>query len=251
MSALDIRIGDLKFDGGLGNEGFFIREWSGWTKRPGEKREDVPVQGGDGDYTMPGYLEPRILTFAGPCITTSAEKMEQYGERLACMFTGGVRQVFVDGPGGTLWGWAQLQSDGPDFDPEIWGKRNQYQVVLKFPKPYKFGEPAKTGFASGEAAYHYGNYKALPIQTISGSAPGYTLYGPNGRRVVVDIAVTPGHDHVIDFSTMTLFIDGSQVHGHMPIAQFWPIPGGAQVVQTLVPTSGALSLSSLVRKTSI
>ena len=245
---LDVRIGGLTFSGGDGQEGFFIREWSGWWGGVDPKTDAVARPQADGDFDVPGFLEPRILTLTGRCHAKSAEYLEQYELRLSGLFGSGKSQrVMVDGPGGTQ--WADGRRAGSEFEIELWGAYAAYQLVVKFANPRKFGESHSfTGTAP--VAYHYGNFGATPILTVTGSMSGYTIVGPTGNFTVT-AAVVSGSPHLIDMATGALTVGGVRTFGAVSSAALWTVPGGAQVTHTLVPASGSGSLTVTVVDTFI
>lgn len=245
---LDVRIAGLTFSGGLGDEGFFIREWSGWLGGVDPKTDSVARPQADGDFDIPGFLEPRILTLTGRCHARSAEYLDQYASRLSGLFgSGKLQRVVVDGPGGTQ--WADGRRAGSEFEIELWGAYAAYQLVVKFPNPRKFGE-SRTFTGTAPVAFHYGNFAATPILTVTGSMSGYTIVGPTGNFTVTR-AVVSGTPHVIDMATGALTVGGVQVFGAVTSAALWSIPGGAQVTHTLVPASGSGSLAVKVLDTFI
>ena len=241
---LDVRIGGLTFSGGDGGEGFFIREWSGWWGGVDPKTDAVARPQADGDFDVPGFLEPRILTLTGRCHAKSAEYLEQYELRLSGLFGSGKSQrVMVDGPGGTQ--WADGRRAGSEFEIELWGAYAAYQLVVKFANPRKFGE-SRSFTGTAPVAHHYGNFPATPVLTVTGaSSGGYTISGPEGRSYVVTRALTSGTPHVIDMATGRLLIAGVVQVGAVSVAQTWAIPPGTKTSMSITGGSAVLSVSVL------
>jgi hypothetical protein len=78
------------------------------------------------------------------------------------------------------------------------------------------------------------------VFTITGaSAPGYTITGPAGRRIVVTRPLVAGTPHVIDTATGGLLIDGVRVQGGVSVWEPWQIDVGLPGVTHTI-SAGAL-----------
>ena len=246
----NVRIGAWIARGGAGSDGFYIGEngLKGVFNGPGVRGDSVPRPQAHGDFDVPVFRSPRIVSIVGPCEGPSAERLDWYGNQLTGLLADGqAGQVIFDIPGGVRWGMGRL-FDQPDFEPELWGSRYDWQLQLKFANPRLFGE-ART-FVAGEPAFHYGNFAATELITVTGNEPGgYTIYGPNGKQFIVTAPLVAGHPHTIDMSKGVglLSVDGAYVMGGLGSrTDVWAIPSGAQVVATV---SGSAALSRMVPDT--
>jgi len=242
----NVRVGSVVFNGGAGQDGFYIRALKG-LGGVGVRSDSVPRPQAHGEFDVPVFRTARVVSMEGPCISGSAEVMQHREDMFTAILSEGQSgQVVFDMPGGPRWGMARL-ADTPEFDPEIWGQRSQYLIQFKFANPRLFG--SSKSFASGESAYHYGNFPATPVFTVSGTMSGYTINGPGGKKFTVTAAVTAGNPHTIDMATGLLTVGGVTVFGAVSRADTWAIAGGAQVVNTLVPLTGSGTLAAKVTDT--
>ena len=253
MTDANVRIGQWTAWGGAGQDGFYIKGQGlkGLFSGVGVRDKSVERPQGHGDFDIPPTRSARFLTIGGPCIAESAERLDWYNRVLTGLLSGGESgRVVFDMPGGPLWGDARLQGT-PEFEPTLWGQRADWQLSLKFADPRLFGD-ART-FAAGEPAYHYGNFPAIPVFTISGDMPGgYAIDGPNGKQFRVTKPLVPGQPHVIDMATGWLTVGGVVQTGVVARGDVWAIPGGAQVTNYVTPiTTGSATTSILVRSTYI
>lgn len=249
----NVRIGDLTFQGGGGQDGFYIRGegLGGLLDGVDVRRDSVDRPNADGVFSASTYLTPRVVVIGGDCVAGSAEKLDHYASRLKVLqATRGEFRVVFDMPGKTLWGDAHL-SDRPTFVPTIWGVLAEWDIELQFDDPRLFGESRTftTGSGLNMPVHHYGNADASPVLTVSGTMPsGYTLTG-GGESYTVTRAVVAGSPHVIDLSTGFLSIAGVVQSGGITAADVWTVPGGAPVIHRLQPTSGTGTLTVSITDT--
>lgn len=241
---LNVRIGDLVFRGGEGSDGFFLNDsgLQGWFGGVDARGDSESREGGDGDFDIPSFLAPRFVTLEGLCHSRSEHEQAQYGDRLSGLFgSGGTRRVTVEGPRGTTWADGKLSlGTRPEFDPTLWGSVAEYALSIKFNKPQKYGEFHASTVAQSVEAFHYGNFPAAPVITVSGSMPsGYTINGPGGKKFTVTRAVASNSPHTIDMSTGYLSVGGVVVMGFVTRGDVWAIPPGVLVPHSITPVSGS------------
>jgi hypothetical protein len=241
---LNVRIGDLVFRGGEGSEGFFLGEkgLKGWFGGVDARGDSESRASGDGDFDIPSFLAPRVITLEGLCHSGSEKQQERHNDQLSGLFGSGVVQrVHVESTKGTTWADGKLSlGTSPVFEPILWGSVAEYALSVKFNRPQKYGNENDTETATQVVAYHYGNFKAAPVITVSGSMPsGYTINGPDGKKFTVTRAVTSGNPHTIDMRTGYLSVGGSVVMGSVTRADLWAVPRGTSVTQWLSPVSGS------------
>jgi hypothetical protein len=154
---------------------------------------------------------------------------------------GELLRLTVDHHGFTTWANARVVSQ-TQWDERGGHAVADYQIQFKCADPRKFGDTRS--FASGEPAFHYGNFPATPQISISGSMPGgYTVNGPDGKRFVVTRALVSGSPHTIDMETGLLRVNGALAYGGVTTANTWTVPAGRQVTHTLTGSgSGVLAV---------
>jgi len=245
----NVRIGGLTFWGGEGSDGFYIRKGGlkGFLDGVGVRGNSVERPMAHGDFDLPVFRSARTVSISGPCLAPSEGEWMHRNRQLTGLFGDGRSgRVTFDVGGTVLWGDARL-GDTPQWEPQMWGSRADYLLVLRFADPRLFGETRT--FAGGVAAYHYGNFAASPVHTVSGVGSGYTINGPGGKTFTVTEAVTSEVPHRIDMATGFLEVGGVVVVGQVTSADVWAVPGGGTVTHTL--TGSGLTLSTAVADTYI
>lgn len=245
---LRVRAGEIVFeeftrDGfGIGRKGF-----TGWDSGTDSKGQSESREGADGDYDLPVFRESRIVALSGTCVARSnAELIHRASQLTGLGSSGQLVRLVVEQGSRVNWADARVVSQ-TQWDERTGHKAADFQIQFKCADPRKFGETRT--FASGEAAFHYGNFPATPQITVSGSRPsGYTVNGPDGKRFVVTRALTAGNPHSIDMDTGLLRVNGVLVFGGVTVADTWAIPAGRQVIHT-VTGSGSGDLSVKVADT--
>jgi hypothetical protein len=245
---LSVRIGAVEFKG-LTDKGFLITPdgFKGWDDSTPTKRQKVDRPWAHGAFGIRGFRDSRIVTLAGYCFADSEQQLDWYGSQLTGLLADGdVGQIVVEHSGKTTWTQCYVD-DEPQFDVIASGAAATYELKLWCPNPRKFGNTNTPPAAATVTSYHYGNFPATSVITVSGSMSGYTIAGPTGKLYTVTQPVVAGHPHVIDMATGLLSIDGAYVTGVVSRGDTWAVPPGAQVVQTLTPLSGSgvMSVSTL------
>ena len=231
-----VRVGGLEFFGGAGSDGFYIEGegLQGLLSGVDVKRDSVSRPQAHGDFDVPGFLESRVVSIAGPCLADSAEKLSEYGRQITGLLADGAAMpVTFDVPGGPLWGMARLAAK-TEFDVTLWGSQARYQLSLLFANPRLYGEAH--GFEIGTYdLVNYGNFPAAPVYTVTGSsAGGYVVYGPAGKSFHVTRALNAGEIHTIDMADGYLRVNGVVVYGGIGSpANAWLVPGGGSVGVTV------------------
>jgi hypothetical protein len=250
-----LRVGDVTFWGGSGDEGFFIDQdgFDGWDEAPTPRYENVEQQNAHGSFDAVSYYEQRLLVVSGTCMTgQGAGKLGWYASRFAGLFNDKVR-VQVDYNGVQSFADGRLAAR-PRFQPVVPGSIARFQFSLRFADPRKYGELVPLDITPAGVAqpiYHRGNFDAAPQLVVRGSMPGYRIEGP-GYSYTVDRAVTAATPHVIDNKTGLLSINGVVQFGAISSGSGWVIAAGSRpVTHKLVPVSGNGTLETLIRDTYI
>lgn len=258
--SLIARAGALVFRGrrDVIRDGFYVDadSFTGWDDGVDVRRELYEIPQGHGAYDLPGFLEPRTFGWRGRCYANSEGRLEWWRGALVGLLAGGDSgQVIVGNRGLTTWANARLATRAEFAKIPGGALMARYRIQFWAANPRKFGDVRRHPdgsawpFASGEPAYHYGNFAATPVHVVSGDMSGYTINGPVGKAKVVTVPVVAGHPHTIDDATGYLSIDGVIVVGGMSQADTWAIPAGAQVTHTLTPASGTGTLATTVLDT--
>lgn len=206
------------------------------------RREDVPRPAAHGSFDLPGFLTPRVIPVSGHMSSPSKFELENSMGRLSGLLaTGGKTRLTIDGPNGSRWCDVRLASATQITQLDATTAR--FLVTFWAPDPRMYGEVRE--FASGVAAVQYGNFPATPRLLIGAGSGGYTVTGPNGRKVVVTSA--PAGAHEIDFATGGLFVSGVRQVGAISIYQPWTIPPGIPGVVATI--SGSRTLAQRITDT--
>jgi len=240
MTRANVRIGPVSISADRVTEGLELGPdgIDGWNDAVDMRREDIAIPQAPGSFDLPGLPAARVLTIAGRCVASSVEKLGWYRSQVTGLLTrGDSGRIVVEEFGLTTWAQCRLASR---TKWQAWGGQPyaDFQLQLWCPDPRRYGE-VRT-FPGGAAAYHYGNFPASPVLTVTGSAAGgYTINGPSGKTFTVTKALVSGHPHTIDMVTGRLTVDGAVQIGAVGRAQTWAIPPGATVAMT--STAGTLT----------
>lgn len=227
----------------VGPDGF-----TGWEDGGGEvHREAVQRPGGVGEFDMPVYEGGMVFSVDGKALANSPYTLAHLRDQVMGIGRGGRRfKVSVELQGRTLWTWARRGVRPMFKDSGIRSDLLQASFLLQFvaPVPRKYGEVFE--FPSGQVAFHRGNENAVPRLLIGAGSGGYTVTGPDGRRIVVSTA--PSGAHYIDFENGGLFTAaGVRQGGAITVYQPWSIPPGLPGV--IATISGSRSLITQVTET--
>lgn len=251
MSVLRVRVGGVEFHGGYSNtvrEGFFISPsgFLGWDDGTDMRRTVVPRPQAAGAFDVPGYLEPRIVSISGSCIAESASQLGWFRSKLTGLLAGGDSgQLTVEHAGLTMFANARLASKSKFETLAADPRTGDFQIQFWCADPRKYGELRVFGPDTSVTAFHYGNFPALPVLTVSGSmGSGYTVHGPDGKLYTVTTALASGHPHTIDMRDGFLRVDGAVVVGGVTQADLWTVPPGTTVDMSLTGSgSGTIAAS--------
>lgn len=225
---MHIRIADFVFHGGdlPSSPGFTVSSLTGWTGGPGVKRDNSPRQGAAGSHNVKGYSVDRVPVFRGLYHGASLDDVQYMSDALSGLESLEQR-VTVAWPDTK---WVDAHVDRVRFEPAGYKPEAEYQIELWVPDSYKYGEtrqfPSSTD--ATVTAYHRGNAPAVPRFTVVGTFPnGYALHSQN-RVVQVAGSASPISD-VVDFRSGMVTRDGVYLPALLQQAQFWDVPGGANL----------------------
>jgi hypothetical protein len=241
-----VRIGSWLANAGAGSDGFTIEEIVGWDDSPDYRTTDIERPQAHGSFEVPAFAGSRRVSISGLCFGDSELELGHLKHQLSGLLSDGLfSRIVVEYQGVTS--WADVQRVGSKFSTIVAGSIARYQLQVWAADPRKFGETRT--FAGGVASYHYGNFAASPVHTITGVAAGYTINGPGGKTFTVTQAVTDGNPHTVDMATGFLEVGGVVVVGKVTSADVWAVPAGGTVTHTL--TGAGLTLSTAVTDTYI
>jgi hypothetical protein len=250
-----LRIDEMTFWGGAGDEGFFINSdgFEGWEDTPDVRFEEVQRPDSDGDFDSEPRYAARLLIVTGKCQTRGGDrKLGLYGQQLRSLLRG-KKRAHVDYQGVKSFADGRLAS-AVKFRTSDPGREARFQFTLRFANPRRYGALTPldvTGPGVVQPIYHRGNFDAAPTLIVRGSMPGYRIEGP-GFTYVVDRPVTAATPHVIDNATGLLSINGVVQFGAITSGTGWLIaPGSRPVTHKLVPVSGTGTLETRIRDTYI
>lgn len=253
--SLIVRVGEVVFHGqeNVAGSGFYVEQggFSGWEEGTAPRLTEIFRPQAHGMFDLPVFQGARVVTISGVAVAESSAALAHMAAQITGLLAdGSSERVFVHENGLDTWASARLGAR-TKFSPIFGaGKYANYELTLWCPNPRKFGEVRE--FASGEAAYHYGNFTAAPVMTVAGTiGTGYTIAGPDSKLFTVTQPVVSGTPHTIDMATGHLTVDGAIVHGEITQGDTWGIPGGSTVTNTLTPVSGSGTLTVAVTDTYI
>lgn len=250
MNALTIRCGGAVIrgtpEGTVGRvEGLFVGPdgFDGWDDGGGDiRRESVPRPGEHGEFDLPVFQGSRVFSIDGWALAWSERELAQLRSIVTGIGAAGDRfRVTVDHQGQTLWAMARRGAKPTFRDAGIRHGLHRARFLIQFvaADPRKYGELRE--YAAGEAAVQYGNFPARPRIIVSGVAEaGYTVTGPDGRRVVVQRPLTASQPHTIDFVKGGLYVGGVRQLRAITVYEPWEIPPGMPGVVTTVNGSRTL-----------
>lgn len=253
-----VRINDVLFrsqESAVDNgDGFYIDGdgFEGWDDGVDVRRDEVMRPQAHGSFDVPAFLAARVVSLTGECWASAPDRLLWFGKRLTGLLAGGEsgRVVVVQADGST-WATGRLAAKSTFVVNSEDTRSAFYQIQLWFADPRRFGESRTTSGTTSVAAFHYGNFPAAPVLTVTGSKPsGYTITGPAGKTFTTTKPVIAGSPHTIDMATGFLSVGGVVQSGVVTSGDTWAVPGGASVTQTL-SGSGTATLGVTVRDTYI
>lgn len=235
---------------GLG-EGFSLPPdgFDGWTSGVNIRRDDTARTNQAGSYSTVGYLGTRTLILTGQAHASTSARMAYLNDLLTGLLAGGLPGlVTVTFQGREQWAYGSLTGLTKFVTRPLEPWIADFQISIWFPEPYKYGKfytypesdtnPTKPVDVA-VLAYQEGNIPAPSIITVTGNMPRYTVEGPEGRTVAVNLAITPGHKHEIDMDTGELLVDGVPTYGVTDSFDLWFVAArGVETPQTLRAPAG-------------
>ncbi|WP_193596069.1 hypothetical protein [Microbacterium sp. YJN-G] len=235
MRGTYVRVGGVTFHGSdpaaAPVEGFVFVEFEGWNDAPSARGEKVPRPDAHGDFDLPVTRGPRLVTMSGWCRASSPERMGHFRSQLTGLLADGqLGRIIVDEFGVTQWADVRIYGD-PRFRKRGRSRYADWSIAFRSPDARKYGETRE--FAAGETAVHYGNFPATPTHRVTGTAGGYTINGPSGKKFTVTSGPGSGTDR-IDMATGRVYRNGVLMLGIVSQGDLWTVgPGLPGVVHTI------------------
>lgn len=231
-------------------EGLFFGPdgFNGWDDGADVRRESVERPGADGEFDLPVFLGSRVFSLEGHALAWSEPELAHLRSRVTGLGAAGGRLRFsVEHQGQVLWADARLGTRPTFKDAGIRSGMLQAKFFAQFvaADPRKYGEVHD--FPGGTAAVNRGNFPARPQLLIGAGSGGYTVTGPDGRKVIVGTA--PSAAHEIDFTNGGLYLGGVRQTGAITTYQPWTV--GPGLPGTVATISGSRSLVQRVTDTFI
>lgn len=203
------------------------------------RRTSQDRPGAHGAFDAQGYLDARVMTINATIRTPSAAQTRARCLQLSGLLADGeLGLVTVTRESDVLSAWGRLASKTKAVVRGAAPRYADAQLQMWFANPRLYGETRH--FTGGQLAFHRGNFPASPRLTVTGSAPGYTVFGPDGKQIVVTRTLVAGAPHVIDLADGSLRVGGARVFGGLARADLWTIPSGGTAAQSV--SAGALDV---------
>lgn len=252
-SSLSIQLPGLDLMGnafrGWGAPGVYIESFEGWEGMTSGRREAVAIPFQHGEFDLPVFRGPRVVSIAGFVVARSAYELGQFSAAITgCGADGDLVPITVHLQGLVL--EAQVRVIEGTFKDS--GRRGDlvtgtFTMQLVAPDPRKYGEQQRFDDSGSVQVHHRGNFPATPTLRIAGTAPsGYTITGPGGRQIVVTRALTAGSPHTLDLASGGLIVGSSRVAGGISTWRPFTIPPRKKVT---VSVSDGLDLRVTLRDT--
>lgn len=243
MGRMQILYGGLLFEGGPGEATYTIERdgVSGLLAGgAGFRRQKFERPNAHGDFAGAVFRTGRLMSWRGEVLTSTPGEQEHAIRALeAIASTGQLQTAVFRGADDVVWSMLGVDRE-IDIEITMYGEAARYAIQGYAPDPRLYGETNM--FLDGEPMYHYGNFPAIPILSVTATATmtgGYTVFGPDNKRFVVTQTLPAGSTHQIDMSNGWLTLNGTQQIGAVGYADLWTIPPGKTITHGFVPASGS------------
>lgn len=252
---LRITVAGVEFWGGNWRSGaphgLFVGDGGlkGWEGSPSGRREAVGRPFAHGEFDLPVFRSPRVVTVSGVAAAPSEYELRQLANDVTGLGADGeLVPVAVDLEGQVLTASARVvEASFTDSGRRFGDVHGVFSVNLVCPDPRKYGETSVFSGSGSVSVWQRGNFPAAPSVRVSGSAAsGYTVSGPGGGKIVVSRALTSGSPHTLDLATGALMVGGSRVLGGVASYKGFTIPARKK---TTVSVTNSSSLQVTVKDT--
>lgn len=231
----------LVLDGSDDSTPYTITRMTGIYDGVNHRRKYIERPTAHGTFPSIARLGGRRITIAGEIYTSSVYKQEEAIRRLTGLLgPGETGELKVHITLGTI--RAQVQRMGaPVISTDLWGLLATYELTFWADDPRWYGEQKTTAPGASVQAVNEGNFPALPVLIVTGTAPaGYTITGPGGRQIIVTKPLVAGVAHEYHMRRARLYVGGAREIGAVSRAQLWAVQPGLPVT-TMTISAGQLT----------
>lgn len=222
--------------------GFHLVDLSGWLETPDVRGENVPRPAGHGRFSLPMYLDERVVRMSGFHVAEDHRKWQHEATAIRGLLLTKVT-LTIENPLGTFYATGRVTEAG--YVPQGFSPEGNWAVTVECDDPRVYGDVHDF---EDEPAVNYGNFPARPVLVVSGSrSGGYTVTGPGGRRVVVSRSLASSAPHSIDFARGGLYVRGVRQSRAITVYEPWTVDPGLPGVSATV--SNGLTLVQQVTDT--
>ncbi|WP_440708827.1 hypothetical protein [Herbiconiux sp. YIM B11900] len=230
------------------SRGFNLERLAGW--KPGSvgvRGESIEVEEGHGEYDLPVYRGRRIIESSGYVVAANNAERNRMSDRFSGVLAdGSLGRVTIEDEGERRWARVRLQS--ASFE-DTYPARADWELALRAPDPRIFGDLEE--YTGGIVdVINRGSFPSSPVIKVSGAGTNtYGVYGPSGRRWLVEQDLVSGHPHYLNIETGELIIDNVLFIGQTPEADSWVCPPGVRTRHTIDPNGNNAVMTVLNRNT--
>lgn len=259
-----LRLGELTFEGGAGNDGYYLRSAvEGWDAMPDARGSFDAIPGAHGSF-MPDevYRDSRVISFNAVAEAGTRAEVETLRVRLMAALHSKATLRVTDELG-TLSAVVRVESIEPS-DPGTWATWIDFTIDLVAPDPVRYrdavtvgpiGLPVREGGLVLPQAFPWnfgtsirplmtvvndGKLPTFPVVRVQGSASGITVHGGPRR---IEFGAFDG-ELVIDNGERRVWLNGGDVTRQLIRRDWQSIPAGISQ-DFFFEASGAASDTSM------
>lgn len=236
-----LQLGGISFEGGAGNDGYYVRSITGWDALPSARGSLDAIPGADGSFQRVDiWRDSRVITIEGVMAAGTRDAVEARRAHLMAMLKASAVLRVTDELG-TL----SAHVDVEDIDPTdhgAWATWIDFTIDLIAPDPVRYrdmltvgpvGLPSRSGGLILPSAFPWnfgsesrevatvtntGELPVLPRMVVTGSAASITVHGGPYRLAF------GAFDGVLVFDSLErrAFLNGTDVTRDL-VRRDWPV----------------------------
>ncbi len=225
--------------------GLFVKAGGlkGFEGLPAGRRQAIERPMAHGEFDVPVFRGPRILTIEGVAVAQSGFDLAGLRALVTgCGAAGEQIKVSYELQGTSTYFTARVL-ETVFTDRGHHGRRliADFTINMVCADPRKYGAGERFAGAS-VTVFQYGNFPATPVVEVAGPRSGpYTITGPGGRAVTVAQSLAAAQTHRIDFASGTVTRNGARQLGALTHFTPWTIPPGSQVPMSI--SAGSMTVT--------
>lgn len=225
-----LQLGGLSFEGGAGNDGYYVRSIIGWDELPDARGSFDAIPGADGSFPPEEvFRESRVITIGGVMSAGTRLEVEVLRARMMAALKGRAT-LRVSDELGTLSSDVRVDKVRPDNEG-TWQTWIDFTIDLEAPDSIRYrdpvvlgpiGLPVRSGGLVLPSAFPWnfgtsirplvtvdnsGKVPTFPIVRVQGSASGITVHGGPRR---IEFGAFAG-ELVIDNRARRVWLNGGEV----------------------------------------